>query len=116
MELGKLFGNDTAAKCLLFLARYDEATSGEIAEAFDVPKTMIYLQLVKLEKAGILVSRPVSTIRLFSFNPRSGIRQELKALLEKYIEQNMPIESNKKFYSLRRRPRRTGKELRLNNE
>lgn len=116
MEIGKLFGNETAAKCLLFLTRYDEATSGEIAEAFDVPKTMIYLQLRKLEDAGILVSRTISNIRLFSFNPRSGIRTELKSLLEKYIEQNMPFETNKKFYGLRRRPRRTGKELRLSND
>lgn len=116
MEIGKLFGNETAAKCLLFLTRYDEATSGEIAEAFEVPKTMIYLQLRKLEDAGILVSRTISTIRLFSFNPRSGIKQELRNLLERYIEQNMPIESNKKFYALRRRPRRTGKELRMSNE
>lgn len=116
MEIGKLFGNETAAKCLLFLTRYEEATAGEIAETFGVPKTMIYLQLRKLEDAGIVVSRPLANIRLFAFNPRSGIKSELRALLEKYIELNMPMETNQKFYSVRRRPRRTGKELKRTHD
>jgi len=111
MELGKLFGNDTAAKALLFVARYGEVTTGEISGAFNTPKPMVYLQLRKLEDAGFIVSRMISNIRLFSINPRSGIKNELVALLEKYIELNMPIASNRAFYNLRRRPRRTGKKL-----
>jgi len=116
MELGKLFGNETAAKALLFLGRYGETTTTEISEAFDIPKPMIYLQLRKLEDAGFVVSRMISNIRLFSLNPRSGVKSELVALLEKYIELNMPINANRGFFNVRRRPRKTGKELKLTNE
>lgn len=115
MDIAKLFGNESATKALLFIARYSEATSSEISEAFKIPKQMVYLQLRKLEDAGILVSRRIANLRLFSINPRSGIKTELVALLEKYTELNMPIESNRDFYNVRRRPRRTGKELKLTN-
>lgn len=112
MEIAKLFGNQSAAKCLLFLARYEEATAPEIAEAFDLDRPVIFLQLKKLEEAGVIVSRKLANIRLYSLNPRSGIRDELKSLLEKYIELNMPMEKYKKFYLIRRRPRKSGKPLR----
>jgi DNA-binding transcriptional ArsR family regulator len=111
MELDKLFGNQTAAKALLFLARYGEGTAGEVASVFKIPKTQIYLQLVKLEGAGILTSRMIGNIRLYYFNPRSPLKNELRALLEKYIEVAMPIEDNQDFYLLRRRPRSKGKKL-----
>ncbi|PWU20415.1 MAG: ArsR family transcriptional regulator [Bdellovibrio sp.] len=111
MEIEKLFGNQTAAKCLIFLGRYDEGTAPEIAGAFGLERPLIFLQLRKLEDAGIVASRKISNIRLYSLNPRSGIRNELKALLEKYIELNMPHEKYKDFYLIRRRPRRPGKAL-----
>lgn len=112
VDINKLFGNQTAAQCLLFLARYEEGTSGEISNAFNVPKTMIYLQLRKLEDAGVLVGRRLANIRLYSFNPRSGLKKELKNLLERYIEIYMPQEKFKNFYLVRRRPRKAGKPLR----
>lgn len=111
MEINKLFGSKTAARCLIFLARYEDATAGEIAQVFDLDKPVVYLQLKKLEQAGIVVSRMLGNIRIYSFNPRSGIRNELKTLLEKYIELNMPMEKFKEFYLIRRRPRKTGKPL-----
>ena len=111
MEIEKLFGNKTAARCLLFLARYEEGTAGEIAKAFDLDRPVVFLQLRKLEDASIVVSRKMANIRLYSLNPRSGVHSELKALLEKYIELNMPMERYKKFYLIRRRPRRSGKTL-----
>lgn len=112
MEINKLFGNQSAAKCLLFLGRYSEGTAPEIAQAFGVARPIIFLQLRKLEDAGVIVSRKVANIRLYALNPRSGIRDELKALLEKYIELYMPMEKNKNFYLIRRRPRKSGKPLR----
>jgi DNA-binding transcriptional ArsR family regulator len=111
MEIEKLFGSNTAAKCLLFLARYDEGTAPEISSVFGLDRPVVFLQLRKLEDAGIIVSRKISNIRLYSLNPRSGIKEELKQLLEKYIELNMPMEKHKDFYLIRRRPRKSGKIL-----
>jgi hypothetical protein len=39
------------------------------------------------------------------------LKNELKALLEKYIEREMPMEQNKDFYLVRKRPRTKGKLL-----
>lgn len=111
MEIDKLFGSKTAARCLIFLSRYEECTSGEIAQVFKIDKPVVYLQLKKLEQANIIVSRMVGNTKLYSLNPRSGIKNELKALLEKYIDLNMPMEKYKSFYLIRRRPRKTGKVL-----
>lgn len=111
MDLAKLFGNQTAAMALIFIARYEEATVGEISTVFKIPKTQIYLQLQKLEEAGIVTSRILGNMRLYSFNPRSPIKNELRSLLEKYIESNMPREDYKDFYLIRRRPRARGKPL-----
>lgn len=111
MDLGKLFGGQTVTKALLFLGRYNEGTAGEIASVFKIPRPQIYIQLEKLVDAGILSSRGIGNARLYYFNPRSPIKTELKALLEKYIEVAVPMESNPEFYLLRRRPRTKGKRL-----
>ncbi|WP_051026317.1 winged helix-turn-helix domain-containing protein [Bdellovibrio bacteriovorus] len=111
MMLDKLFGNQTAASALLFLARYEEAAISEMAKAFHVSKTQLYQQLTKLEDAGILSSREIGNLRIYFFNPRSPIKNELRALLEKYIDTNMPKESNPDFYLIRKRPRSRGKKL-----
>ena len=111
MEIGKLFGNETASKALLFLARYQKTTASEIASVFKISKTQVYLQLVKMEKAGILSSQMLGNQRLFKFNSRSPIKNELQSLLEKYIEAEMPIDRYKDFYMVRRRSRSRGKTL-----
>mgnify|MGYP003394151891 FL=1 len=112
MEIEKLFDNKSAGKGLVFPARYDEGTAPEIAGVFGLDRPVIFLQLKKLEDAGIIVSRRISNIRLYALNPRSGIKSELKVLLEKYIELNMPMTKFKDFYLVRRRPRKSGKALR----
>ncbi len=111
MDLNKLFGGVTAAKCLLFIARYEESTASEISESFDISKPQVFAQLNKLEESGVLSSRKIGNTKLFSFNPRSGIRNELKTLLEKYIEEQMPRSENSKFFLVRRRTRAKGKTL-----
>ena len=112
MVLEKLFGNATATKCLLFLARYEEGVTREISDAFKIPRAQVFIQLAKLENAGILSSRKLSNIRIYRLNPRSGISIELKLMLEKYIKDQMPQEKYKDFYLIRRRPRTKGKPLR----
>ncbi len=111
MDINKLFGGTTAAKCLLFIAKYEESTAGEISESFEISKPQVFAQLNKLEESDVLSSRKIGNIKLFSLNPRSGIRTELKVLLEKYIEEHMPRSENSKFFLIRRRTRAKGKAL-----
>jgi DNA-binding transcriptional ArsR family regulator len=111
VEIAKLFGNLTATQALMFLARYEEGTAKEISDAFKVSKTQIYLQLVKLESAGIVSSRPMGNQIIYYFNPRSPIKNELRQLLEKYIETSMSKDQYKDFYLVRRRGRSRGKTL-----
>lgn len=112
MEFDKLFGGATATQVLLFLARYEEGGASEIAKAFEVSKTQVFIQLSKLEKAGIITSRQIANVKLYSFNPRSGIKVELVNLLQKYIGEQMSHSENKSFFLVRRRPRSKGKPLR----
>jgi len=111
MNLEALFGGKTATQALLYIARYSEATSTEIAACFEVPKPQVFIQLKRLCAAQVLSVRKVSSVSLYSFNPRSGVRDELKAMLEKYIKDQMPKAEYPKFYLVRRRERADGKKL-----
>jgi DNA-binding transcriptional ArsR family regulator len=111
MDIFSLFGGATAARCLLFIAWYEEATSGEIAQAFAIAKPQVFLQLAKLEKAGVLSCRRLGNSKVYSFNPRSGLKSELSALCLKYVKDQMPKSEFSSFYLIRRRPRAAGKPL-----
>lgn len=105
-----LFGNAVAEKVLLYLANYGEGYINKIAQTYEVSPSQVQKQLVRLEAGGILVSQLTGNLRIFTFNPRLGIRKELIALLEKELDL-MQKEVLQKFYRERRRPRRTGKAL-----
>lgn len=105
-----LVGNQTVEKVLLYIINYGEGHTSGIAETFDISKSQVRKQLLKLEAGGILVGRSVGNIRMFQFNPRCPYRKELETLLEKILSL-IPKEDQEKYYRQRRRPRRTGKEL-----
>jgi predicted transcriptional regulator len=68
--LEALFGNRTAACVLLFLQCYGEGHAQRIAKTFDFGLNMTQRQLKRLEDHGVLVSRRLGNMRLFSFNER----------------------------------------------
>ncbi len=103
-------GNQTAEKVLLYIVNYGEGHTSGIAQTFDVPKSQVRNQLVKLEIGGVLIGRSVGNIRMFQVNPRCPYKKELEALLEKVLSL-VPEKDREKYYRQRRRPRRTGKEL-----
>lgn len=105
-----LVGNQTAEKVLLYITNYGEGHISGISQTFDLPKTQVRNQLIRLEAGGILVGRSIGNIRMFSMNPRCPYRKELEALLEKVLLL-VPEKDREKYYRQRRRPRRTGKEL-----
>lgn len=105
-----LLGNQTAEKVLLYIVNYNEGHTSGIAQTFELPKSQVRKQLLRLEAGGILVGRSIGNIRMFQMNPRCAYKKELEALLEKILSL-VPKADQEKYYRQRRRPRRTGKVL-----
>ena len=106
----ELFGSAVAEQCLLYIANYREAHISGIAHSFDLHPAQVGVQLRKLESGGILVARTVGNMRIFTFNPRLAIKDELESLLLRIIEV-LPESDIEAHFRERRRPRRTGKAM-----
>ncbi|MDP3296484.1 MAG: winged helix-turn-helix domain-containing protein [Thermodesulfovibrionia bacterium] len=105
-----LFGNVTVEKIFFFLNAYGEGYPFGMARVFGEPVNRIQQQLKRLENSGIVVSRLVGKVRLYTFNPRYPFLKELKSLLSKAYE-FIPKKEKDKYYRMRTRPRRAGKPL-----
>jgi hypothetical protein len=108
--LEAILGNRTAAWVLLFLQCYGEGHALRIAKTFGFGLSMTQRQLKRLEEDGVLVSRLVGNIRLFSFNGRNPTVRNLKALLEAELKL-LPNEQVQQYFRERQRPRQSGKAL-----
>lgn len=108
--LENLLGNQTAEKVLLYIVNYGEGHTSGIAQTFEIPKSQVRKQLIRLENGGILIGRNVGNIRMFQINSRCPYKKELESLMEKVLSLISDVEKEK-YYRQRRRPRRTGKEL-----
>jgi predicted ArsR family transcriptional regulator len=108
--LESLLGNQTAERVLLYISNYGEGHTSGIAQTFDIPKSQVRKQLIKLENGGILVGRSIGNIRMFQISPRCPYKKELESLLEKVLSL-LPANEIETFYRQRRRPRRTGKRI-----
>ena len=108
--LAALFGNRTAACVLLFLQSYGEGHAMRIAETFGFGLNMTQRQLKRLEREGVLLSRRVGNVRLFSFNQRNATVRHLQRMLEAEL-QLLPDEIQERFFRQRQRPRLSDKPL-----
>jgi hypothetical protein len=108
--LKPIVGSSSSEKVMMFLFARQEGYAREIARFFTTDLDPIQKQLAKLEAGGVLVSRVVGRTRLFSFNPRYPMIDELRALLEKTL-QFYPDDMRERLLMDRRRPRRRGKPL-----
>ena len=68
------------------------------------------LYIVNYGEGGILVSQFRGNIRVFTINPRLGIKIELAQLCEKVLSL-YPEKKTQEYFRERRRPRRKGKKL-----
>lgn len=103
-----LFGNSTVEKIFFALYAYGEGYPLGMAKLFGVPVNGIQQQLKRLENSGIVSSRLLGKIRLYTFNPRYPFLKELTSLIEKAYE-FLPEREKDAYYRARTRPRRTGK-------
>ena len=108
--LAALFGNRTAACVLLFLQSYGEGHAMRIADTFGFGLSMTQRQLRRLEAEGVLLSRRVGNVRLFSFNERHATVRHLQRMLEAELEL-LPDVIQERFFRQRQRPRRSDKPL-----
>ncbi len=108
--LDTILGNVTAAKVILFLYNYKEGYATEIAKTFNVPLNPVQKQLQRFEKGGSLVSVLKGKTRMYTWNPRYFLKNELQSLCKKSLSA-LSEKELKSFYRQRRRPRRIGKAL-----
>jgi DNA-binding transcriptional ArsR family regulator len=111
MMLEALFGNRTAERVLMYLAVNESAYAQQMADALDIPLSVVQKQLRRLELGGLLASRLVGRTRLFSVSPRFALADELRALLKRAFSL-LPDDEQLPYESYRARPRLTGKPLR----
>ncbi len=105
-----LFGNVIVEKILFMLNTYGEGYPLGMAKTFGEPVNGIQQQLKRLENAGIVVSRLIGKVRLYTFNPRYPFLNSLKTLISKAYD-FLPEDEKRKYYRMRTRPRRAGKPL-----
>jgi len=105
-----LLGSKNAERALIYIFTREEGYAREIASFYDTDLKPVQMQLDKLEKGGVLVSREVGRTRPYEFNPRYPFLNELKALLEKALS-FYPANEQEELKINRRRPRAKGKGL-----
>jgi len=103
-----LLGNPVIEKIFFTLFIYGEGYSLGMAKTFGEPVNRFQQQLRRLEDSGIIVSRLVGNVRLYTFNPRYPFLKELTMLIAKAYE-FIPDDEKDKYYKKRTRPRRAGK-------
>ena len=108
--LEPLLGSESKERVLLFLLAREEGYATEIARFYDTDLYGIQNQLDRLETGGVLVSRKVGRTRVYTFNPRYALLEELQALLEKALS-FYPKAVRDDLLLNRRRPRLRGKPL-----
>ncbi len=103
-----IFGNVTAAKVMLYLFHNGEAYASGISKDMGVTLSQVQKQLDRFEESGILVSKVMGKVRIYSFNSKLGVTKKLKDLIQVFYDA-IPLEQKEEMFAERRRPRRKGK-------
>ena len=75
-----------------------------IARTFEFGLNMTQRQLKRLEEEGVLVSRRLGNLRLFSFNDRNPTVRNLQQMLEAELAA-LPDDDLQRYFRQRQRPR-----------
>ncbi len=79
--LEKIVGNNSAARLLTYLYRFQEGYAVEIARYYGSALSPIQNQLQRFEDAGILQLRSVGKVKLYSFSQTSPLVAPLKEII-----------------------------------
>lgn len=105
----KLFGTRKQTEVLILLGILEESYPRELARLAQADLKSVQNYVDKLEISGVLATRLMGRERRVEFNPRFIARTELRALLDRLADAEPQL--REAAASLRRRPRRRGKEL-----
>lgn len=112
--LAGLTGSEVAEEVLLYIAINSEGYPRAIASITGFQTSAVASQLRKLETCGILVRRQIGKTAIFSFNQR-GEENKMFAELVRKIALTLPSEKRTQ-YSMRARPRQSGKEIKYKKD
>ncbi len=107
-----LFGNKAIEKILFYLLVNEKCYPSELKRQLNLPLFGIQNALARLERQGILVSFKEGKTRIYQWNPRYPLNNELKKFIEKaysFLPENIKEKSYEPI--TRKRPRRAGKPL-----
>ena len=105
-----VFGTATRDRVLIRLALSENGLHvRELARQIESSANAVHRVVIGLERAGVVVSRPVGTTRIVLLNRRWYGAVELRALLERLAHAYPEVEERARTY--RERPRRIGKPL-----
>jgi sugar-specific transcriptional regulator TrmB len=105
----RLFGSDARTRVLLSVALLEQSYPREIARIAKVPLVSVQRIVNDLERQGVVASRLHGAQREVRLNPSYFAAAELRPLLLRLSLADTQI--TQEIESLRRRPRRAGKEL-----
>ena len=104
-----LFGTRQQTILLMLIGLLEETYVRELSRLAQAPVSGVSKYLDRLEVEGIIVSRYIGKERRVSLNPRFVGKKQLVALIDRLtLAEPEMMESAR---SLRRRPRRRGKEI-----
>ena len=106
--LDTILGNKTAAKIMLYLLHYGEGYAKDMSRDLDIALSQVQKQLNKYDQEGILISKDLGRVRMFSFNDKLATVKEFKKLI-KFFYDSISIEEKQELFKKRKRPRRKGK-------
>ena len=104
-----LFGTKTRSDTLLVIHMLGETHASEIARVLEISLSQAQKAIESLERAGIVVGAEEGRARRVRVSPRLLIADELKALLAKLAQFDVPLQQ--RLAETRRRPRRSGKAI-----
>lgn len=105
----RLFGSTARTRVLLVIALLEQSYPREIARTAKVPLLSAQRIVNDLERQGIVASRLLGAQREVRLNPSYFAAAELRALLLRVALADPVL--TREIESIRRRPRRAGKEL-----
>ncbi|MCL4284711.1 MAG: winged helix-turn-helix domain-containing protein [Fimbriimonadaceae bacterium] len=108
-EPPKLFGTRRRTQTLELIHLLQETHASELARLLETPLKTVQRILASLEDEQLIVGRTVGRERRIRLNERYFAASELKALLSSLARRDKETEAAAE--SLRRRPRKPGKEI-----
>ena len=98
--LRSILGSTSREHILTFLVSNQEGYASEIARVSGLDLFAVQKQLEQFEADGLLQSRSIGRMRVYSFNPKYPLLKELKSLVEKALANRSLLKSKPTSVSL----------------